>query len=845
MTDFELSAQHADPCSSYHSPVCGSVSTTETDYANYFTNPQTLRDGNGCFMFNGCYLKNSGHYYYWQSQQIGYIEVHPVFVGAQSYAPGAGLAANQPLPSPASGPAPCPEGQVWAQNLGRCIPVSAWSSNPSNPFYVPASQIPIANGGTMQPGQASGGQSSIDLAPLQGVLAGLQGTLSGLPALNAVTAGLPAALLQALVSANSPLIDAITRLINQLNANSQAPQVNTQLVSSTISQVVGQLGEQLTKSNADLAQQITEQVVKDVGLGNTQTAPAATLFDQISQALQSAQHGGILDPEKLIKEPITQAAGELGHEIEGRFEAYRLIFEHLMQGQFKDWAEFQQALNTVGQNFDWVYLIITAIGALTVILRLGVIRVEPVAEELAQLSWADNPTRQLDQNVLIEGLRRKELTFDEFAAALGKHGLDSDKATLLFELSENLPDMSFLEVAVNRGVIMPSDAIKILSKQGFSDETIQAIVSLWSHIPAPTDITRIADKRIWSNQTDPKYGQYAELPDEYTKFMGQWGIDPEFVKWLWAAHWNLPSPQQIFEMFHRGVIDQVDMETYLGLTDWLPYFRDKLLAISYNPLGRIDIKRAHNSGFIDDNTALQKYKDIGFNDENARILLQISKQSGHDNAEHLLQSLTDRARTQVERAYVKGTINASEAASHLTALGIDASTAQALIDILNHEIAVAGAVNHTEAHQKRAIDLVLRDYAKATLPEADALSLLGSLGMSATDAKHELQFADIERAATLKSSWAGHAQKLYADHTIDYPGFTQLLETQGFNANEIAQLGLEADIMRQQRTKKPTEAEFTKMFKAQIIDQTQYEAELRGLGFAESYIPLIVALNGG
>ncbi|GAH93918.1 unnamed protein product, partial [marine sediment metagenome] len=44
-------------------------------------------------------------------------------------------------------------------------------------------------------------------------------------------------------------------------------------------------------------------------------------------------------------------------------------------------------------------------------------------------------------------------------------------------------------------------------------------------------------------------------------------------------HWSLPSPSQGFEMLHRGVIDEAELNMLLRALDIMPFWREKLTKV--------------------------------------------------------------------------------------------------------------------------------------------------------------------------------------------------------------------------------------------------------------------------
>lgn len=97
-------------------------------------------------------------------------------------------------------------------------------------------------------------------------------------------------------------------------------------------------------------------------------------------------------------------------------------------------------------------------------------------------------------------------------------------------------------------------------------------------------------------------------------------MSEEWLKHYWRAHWEIPSPRQGYEMLHRGVIDKDGLETLLKIGDYAPGWVQPLIDISYSPITRVDLRRLYREGVIDEARMLKGYLDIGYSDENAKLI---------------------------------------------------------------------------------------------------------------------------------------------------------------------------------------------------------------------------------
>ncbi|GAI46847.1 unnamed protein product, partial [marine sediment metagenome] len=80
-----------------------------------------------------------------------------------------------------------------------------------------------------------------------------------------------------------------------------------------------------------------------------------------------------------------------------------------------------------------------------------------------------------------------------------------------------------------------------------------------------------------------KFGQYQDFPDDLERYGAMKGLSKEWTQRYWAAHWALPSPQQGFEMLHRGVIDNSELNMLLRQDPDLSILEQELKKIGVHP----------------------------------------------------------------------------------------------------------------------------------------------------------------------------------------------------------------------------------------------------------------------
>lgn len=160
-------------------------------------------------------------------------------------------------------------------------------------------------------------------------------------------------------------------------------------------------------------------------------------------------------------------------------------------------------------------------------------------------------------------------------------------------------------------------------------------------IPPVADIITMAVREAFTPDIARRFGQYEDLPTEFVEWVGKKGLNKDWAERYWAAHWSLPSPQQGFEMLHRGVIGEGDLNMLLRALDIMPFWRDKLIQIAYRPLSRVDVRRMFALGVLDVSGVRKAYTDIGYNEYNADLMTQFTIK--------YTEGIAERARESKER----------------------------------------------------------------------------------------------------------------------------------------------------------------------------------------------------
>jgi hypothetical protein len=315
-----------------------------------------------------------------------------------------------------------------------------------------------------------------------------------------------------------------------------------------------------------------------------------------------------------------------------------------------------------------------------------------------------------------------------------------------------------------RGLITETVFEQKMRQLGYTEPTdIDLIYKLSKEIPPPSELTRMMVRDVADQAIVDKFRLDDSFGDKYTGFLKEWsnqqGIDDDYMRAIWRAHWVLPGPGQLYSMYQRNRhfevgdekrVELSDIETALRQNDVLPFWIPKLIAISFRPMGRIDIRRAYTVGAMPFNDLVPAYAQLGYNDEDCERLAKFTDKARNDA---IFNSLPIRF-------FKAATITYDEAFNQLIELNYD-------LDIVNKALKIASQSYHNSPP--------VRQYASQRISRETAEKRLQDQGIEATMYKPWLDDA--------AASFKGHsAVKQFKAGIITRPAAELALNADGIPA---------------------------------------------------------------
>lgn len=180
-----------------------------------------------------------------------------------------------------------------------------------------------------------------------------------------------------------------------------------------------------------------------------------------------------------------------------------------------------------------------------------------------------------------------------------------------------------------RGFIDDTEFANQIRKGGYTEESLtKAFKDLGIFIPPITDLIRFMVRDVEDEAINTKFGLEDEFPEKWLGKTREWGeqqgIQPEVALNYWKAHWRIPSPTQLYEMFHRTrhlpdgdklKTTLADVETALKQDDVLPFWVPKLINAAFRRPSERNVRRAFEVGAMTEEDVRINFQKLGLEDD--------------------------------------------------------------------------------------------------------------------------------------------------------------------------------------------------------------------------------------
>ncbi len=523
------------------------------------------------------------------------------------------------------------------------------------------------------------------------------------------------------------------------------------------------------------------------------------------------------------------------HALSGLFSnVWSMLSNGDYEGAFSLLDDFANGLG-IPAPVQTLQAILSAVAYFQMTIQLQFVPAQVAAQKTANINLALDPV-QIE--AVAQAVFKGQASEADFYANARLAGVTPERAKFVMEASKALPTPGTIQEGFLRGEIDEENHDRLLRSYGYTNDDLRLFKALYWIVPPPNDLIRMSVREVFSPEIAERYGQFEDFPQAFVEWAAKIGLTEEWAKNYWAAHWDLPSPQMGFEMLHRGVIDKEELTLLLRSLDVMPYWRERLIKISYNPLTRVDVRRMYQLGVLTAEQVFAAYLELGYDREKANWLTEFTKRYSAPEDDSELTQFKSLARNTYSQAYLKKIISEGEYREFLNNLHYYPDDADLLIQLDNFKMLQNDKLFDILDYRKDFLKLSLQAYDRGLLNVHEVTPLLSDLGYSDGEIALELNLADYNRELTIRNLLVGQVHAQYVEYIINNVGMYEILNMFNFAPEEISRLQETWDIERNFRTKRPPLSDLRRFLSQGLIDLNQFLDELRGQGYHEKYIGL-------
>ncbi len=337
---------------------------------------------------------------------------------------------------------------------------------------------------------------------------------------------------------------------------------------------------------------------------------------------------------------------------------------------------------------------------------------EPVMQQLAKLT----PFHVPGLSEVLDLKLRRGMTDAEYTDLVGRTGWSKAWADRFYDLKHpTLPSEIALSASL-RDPIKYKWAVDNLPRLGLTPADIELLTEMQWRVPGVQDIIRYVVKEAYDPATVAEFGQAEEYPGMAEADAAKTGVRPDQLMKEWISHWELPGVSQGYEMMHRGEITPEQLARLLKARDVMPFWRDKLTAISWSLPGRIETRMMALYGLIDKAGVVELLGKDGLAAEYRDIVADMNIVRG--------------VKSDLQVRYTNGWINAQELQAEIAAQNL----LPAIADQLYKSIVKNASAARTKVQKDLTLTQIEKGVKKGKLTRPEAITLIVDIGYDLQEA---------------------------------------------------------------------------------------------------------------
>lgn len=333
--------------------------------------------------------------------------------------------------------------------------------------------------------------------------------------------------------------------------------------------------------------------------------------------------------------------------------------------------------------------------------------------------------------------KRQLLTDDELTAALAALGIADEDIARYKGANITLPDSGQALAWWQRGLLQESALDQLLTAAGYDPALVDVIKQGSTLLPQLADWMRAYDRELALSENEGANLAADNPPQAFLDEAHRLGVSLADASVLWANHLQLLPPPLAVTSYFKGYINRPQLYAFLRAASITRDQADMYIDALRPQIPVRSIPALVKLGIIDESTAVQHLKGLGFDDVQVDWLLKLAEASSRGAAGPTASTIHKDVQATTLALYNGGTITRDQAVAALTGAGL---TADAVTAMLNLE-----DVKSTAAAHKLEVETVLAQVEGGALTPDGAVAALTKYGFN--DRELALASARINRAS--------------------------------------------------------------------------------------------------
>jgi hypothetical protein len=291
------------------------------------------------------------------------------------------------------------------------------------------------------------------------------------------------------------------------------------------------------------------------------------------------------------------------------------------------------------------------------------------------------------------------------------------------------------------------DIDQMLSRHGYGPVAKEVIAKLDERIPGPQDLVRMAIREAFNPPLAEALGFTAEFGEQtdFIDWLKKQGYDQEWARKYWIAHWDLPSISQGIELFQRRIITEQQLFELMKALDIPQAWRTRIRDVAYNPLTRVDTRRMYQQGVLGEEEVYWSYRDLGYNDVNARRLTEFTKKLYPGDEDVAIKEMQDQAANTFREGYRRHVLSREEALDYLVQAHYSPDVAEYLLTLDDVKLGLRPDLDADVDVRELTQTVILRAYNWGVWTRQRAQTELETMGYLPASADLLIQLEDVKK----------------------------------------------------------------------------------------------------